>query len=165
MNIVSQVVNINVVAGGVPAFTRDISTGGNVYTEEIQKALSVSWEEAVRIKFGGSSTEQSQEVVPQEVEQAMQGITETVIGDIGRSLDFYGATSAESRIEKVFLAGGSAKVAGFEAAFKERTGYDVAILNPLTRMVPSSKFEPEFLDEVAPALGVGVGLALRRMDS
>ena len=56
-------------------------------------------------------------------------------------------------------------MAGFEAAFKERTGYDVAILNPLTRMVPSSKFEPEFLDEVAPALGVGVGLALRRMES
>ncbi len=165
VNIGAQVVNINVIANGVPTFTRDITTAGNQYTEEIQKALSISFEEAERIKLGGRRGEDSQEVVPQEVEQAMQGITETVIGEIGRSLDFYGATSAESRIEKVFLAGGSAKVAGFEAAFQERTGYDVAILNPLTRMVPSSKFEPEFLDEMAPALGVGVGLALRRMDS
>ena len=165
VNIGAQVVNINVIANGIPTFTRDITTAGNQYTEEIQKALSISFEEAERIKLGGRRGEDSQEVVPQEVEQAMQGITETVIGEIGRSLDFYGATSAESRIGKVFLAGGSAKVAGFEAAFKERTGYDVAILNPLTRMVPSSKFEPEFLDEVAPALGVGVGLALRRMDS
>ena len=32
------------------------------------------------------------------------------------------------------------------------------------RMQPSSKFEPEYLDEVAPALGVGVGLAMRRVD-
>lgn len=165
VNIGAQVVNINVIANGIPTFTRDITTAGNQYTEEIQKALSISFEEAERIKLGGRRGEDSQEVVPQEVEQAMQNITETVIGEIGRSLDFYGATSAESRIEKVFLAGGSAKVAGFEAAFKERTGYDVAILNPLNRMVPSSKFEPEFLDEVAPALGVGVGLALRRMDS
>mgnify|MGYP000629811537 CR=1 FL=1 len=40
--------------------------------------------------------------------EAMQTVTDTVIGEIGRSLDFYGATSAESRIEKVYLAGGSA---------------------------------------------------------
>jgi hypothetical protein len=32
-------------------------------------------------------------------------------------------------------------------------------------MLPNSKFEANYLDEVAPALGVGVGLALRRMDS
>ena len=55
-------------------------------------------------------------------------------------------------------------MAGFETAFRERTGHEVEILNPLARMVPSSKFEPEFLDEMAPALGVGVGLALRRVD-
>jgi type IV pilus assembly protein PilM len=164
VNIGAQVVNINVIANGVPTFTRDITTAGNQYTEEIQKALSISFEEAERIKLGGRRGEDSQEVVPREVEQAMQSVTDTVIGEIGRSLDFYGATSAESRIEKVFLAGGSAKVAGFKAAFQERTGYDVEILNPLARMLPSSKFEPEFLDEMAPALGVGVGLALRRVE-
>jgi type IV pilus assembly protein PilM len=165
VNIGAQVVNINVVANGIPTFTRDITTAGNQYTEEIQKALSISFEEAERIKLGGRRGEDSQEVVPHEVEQAMQAVTETVIGEIGRSLDFYAATSAESRIAKVFLAGGSAKVAGFEAAFRERTGHDVEILNPLTRMVPSSKFEPEFLDEMAPSLGVSVGLALRRVDN
>jgi type IV pilus assembly protein PilM len=165
VNIGAQVVNINVIANGIPTFTRDITTAGNQYTEEIQKALSISFEEAERIKLGGRREEDSQEVVPQEVEHAMQTVTDTVIGEIGRSLDFYGATSAESRIEKVYLAGGSAKVAGFKEAFQERTGHDVEILNPLNRMVPSSKFEPEFLDEMAPALGVGVGLALRRVDS
>jgi type IV pilus assembly protein PilM len=165
VNIGAQVVNINVVANGIPTFTRDITTAGNQYTEEIQKALSISFEEAERIKLGGRRVEDSQEVVPHEVEQAMQAVTETVIGEIGRSLDFYGATSADSRIERVYLAGGSAKVAGFKTAFQERTGHAVEILNPLTRMVPSSKFEPEFLDEMAPALGVGVGLALRRVDT
>jgi len=165
VNIGAQVVNINVIAGGIPTFTRDITTAGNQYTEEIQKALSISFDEAERIKLGGRREEDAQEVVPHEVEQAMQSVTDTVIGEIGRSLDFYGATSAESRIEKVFLAGGSAKVAGFKEAFQERTGHNVEILNPLNRMVPSSKFEPEFLDEMAPALGVGVGLALRRVDN
>ena len=107
VNIGAQVVNINVVAGGVPTFTRDITTAGNQYTEEIQKTLSVSFDEAERIKLGGRTTEDSQEVVPHEVEQAMQAVSETVIGEISRSLDFYGATSADSRIQRVLLSGGT----------------------------------------------------------
>ena len=54
VNIGAQVVNINVLQNGIPAFTRDIMTGGAQYTEEIQKALSVSYEEAERIKMGGA---------------------------------------------------------------------------------------------------------------
>jgi type IV pilus assembly protein PilM len=103
--------------------------------------------------------------VPQEVEQAMQSVSETVIGEISRSLDFFGATTADSHIGRVVLSGGGASVAGFEKAFHERTGLPVEIMNPFSRMVPSSKFEPEFLEELAPALGVGVGLALRRVGS
>jgi type IV pilus assembly protein PilM len=160
----AQVVNINIIANGIPAFTRDISTGGNVYTEEIQKALSVGWEEAERIKIGGSSTEQSQEVVPQEVEQAMRSVTDTVTGEISRSLDFFAATAAESRINRIVLTGGGSRVSGLGEAFQSKTNIPVEHLNPLTKMIPSSRFEQDFLEEVGPSLGVGVGLALRRTD-
>jgi type IV pilus assembly protein PilM len=160
VNVGAQVVNINIISNGVPCFTRDITTAGNQYTEEIQKALSISFSEAERIKLGGRRTD-SQDVVPQEVEQAVQSVTETVIGEISRSLDFYGATSADSRIERVYLAGGASKVSGFAKAFHDRTGLPVAAMNPLARMIPSNRFEAEHLDDLAPALGVAVGLALR----
>jgi len=165
VNIGAQVVNINIISNGAPAFTRDITTAGNQYTEEIQKALSISFEEAERIKLGGRRSESSQEVVPQEVESAMRSVTETVIGEISRSLDFFSATSADSRIERIVLCGGGASVAGLQAGFQKRSGGKVEIMDPLARMIPSSKFDADYLDEVAPALGVGVGLALRRMDS
>jgi type IV pilus assembly protein PilM len=165
VNIGAQVVNINIISNGAPAFTRDITTAGNQYTEEIQKALSISFEEAERIKLGGRRSESSQEVVPQEVEQAMRSVTETVIGEISRSLDFFSATSADSRIERIVLCGGGASVAGLQAGFQQRSGAKVEIMDPLARMIPNSRFEADYLDEVAPALGVGVGLALRRMDS
>ena len=164
VNIGSQVVNINIVAGGIPAFTRDISTGGNVYTEEIQKALSISWEEAERMKIGGRGEGESQEVVPQEVEQAMRTVTETVLGEISRSLDFFAATAAESRISRVYLSGGGAKVSGLDAAFQGKTNLPVELLNPLAKVIPSSRFEPAFLEEVGPSLAVSIGLGLRRMD-
>jgi type IV pilus assembly protein PilM len=164
VNIGAQVVNINIIAGGAPAFTRDITSAGNQYTEEIQKTLSINFDEAERIKLGGRGTEDSQEVVPQEVDQAMQSVTESVIGEISRSLDFFAATTADSQISRVVLSGGGANVAGFEKAFHDRTGLPVEIMNPFSRMVPSSKFEPEFFEEMAPALGVSVGLALRRVN-
>ena len=63
------------------------------------------------------------------------------------------------------LAGGAAKVAGLEAAFQERTGLAVETLNPLRAMLPTTKFDPEYLEDVAPSLGVGVGLALRRLEN
>ncbi len=164
VNIGAQVVNINIVANGVPAFTRDISTGGAVYTEEIQKALSIGWDEAERIKIGGGTREESHDVVPAEVEQAMRAVTDTVVGEISRSMDFFAATSAESRISRVVLSGGGAKVSGFEAAFQGKTNVPVERLNPLARMLPSTRFDPDWLEDLAPALGVGVGLAMRRMD-
>ncbi len=165
VNIGAQVVNINIVQDGVPAFTRDITTGGNQYTEEIQKALAVGYEEAERIKVGGTDGEQSQEVVPQEVEQAMRSVTDTVVGEISRSLDFFSATASEGRITKVLLSGGGSKTAGFAAAFSERTGLDVELMDPLSRMLPSKGFDTEYLDEVGPSLSVGIGLATRRLEA
>jgi type IV pilus assembly protein PilM len=164
VNIGAQVTNINVVSGGVPAFTRDVSTGGNQYTAEIQRALSIGFDEAERIKIGEPSARESQDVVPQEVEQAMRSVTNNLVGEIARSLDFFSATAADTRIQRVVLAGGSARVPGIDTVFRERTGLSVEILNPLHKMMPSNRFDPEFLAQVGPALGVGVGLALRRVD-
>ena len=163
INIGAQTSTINVLAGGVPAFTRDVATGGNQYTAEIQRALSVGFDEAERIKIGERGPE-SQDVVPQEVEQAMRAVTNNLVGEIARSLDFFSATAADMRIQRVYLAGGSSRVSGLEAAFKERTGLEVELMNPLARMLPSNRFDSEFLDQVGPSLGVGIGLAMRRVD-
>ena len=165
VNIGAQVVNINVVQDGVPAFTRDITTGGNQYTEEVQKALAISFDEAERLKLGGSASEQSQEVVPQEVEQAIRSVTDTVVGEISRSLDFFSATAADSRIGKVLLCGGGAKVAGFVNTFQERTGIRGRdAQSAVSRMLPSKGFDAEYLDEVGSSLGVGIGLSTRRVE-
>jgi type IV pilus assembly protein PilM len=164
VNIGAQVVNINVVANGVPAFTRDVAGGGNQYTAEIQRALSIGFDEAERIKIGEPLARESQEVVPQEVEQAMRSITGNLVAEIARSLDFFAATAAETRIQRLVLAGGSSRVPGLDTMFRERTGLQVETLNPLAKMLPSSRFDPEFLAQVGPSLGVGVGLALRRVD-
>ncbi|MCH2171173.1 pilus assembly protein PilM [Myxococcota bacterium] len=164
VNVGAQVVNIIVFSQGVPLFTRDIAAAGNQYTEEIQKTLSVGFQEAERIKLGGGTGDDDRQMVPAEVERAMQSVTEMLVGEIGRSLDFFATTIAESRIKRALICGGGANVSGFLRAFQEHTGIEAQVLDPLHRMRPNSSFDSEFLEEMSPSLGVGVGLALRRIE-
>ncbi len=164
VHIGAQTVHLDVVQSGMPLFTRDISAGGNQYTEEIQKLLSLGFEEAERMKIGGGASEEDQEVVPQEVEEAVRSVSESLVGEIARSIDFFSATAAGNEVSRAVLSGGGAQVPGLDKAFQERTGLPVSMMNPLARMRPSKRFDPEFLEEVGPRLGVAIGLALRRLD-
>jgi type IV pilus assembly protein PilM len=163
VNIGASIININVLRGGVTAFTRDITLGGNQYTEEIQKQLNVSYEEAEALKIGGDIVRDSQAVVPEEVEAIIRTVSENVATEIQRSLDFYAATSTEEEISRIFLSGGSAKVPGLLRTIQDKTGLPVEVVNAFRRIEINEKdFNIAFLNEVAPMAAVAVGLAMRR---
>jgi type IV pilus assembly protein PilM len=165
VNIGASIININVLRGGTTAFTRDITLGGNQYTEEIQKQLNVSYEEAEALKIGGDIVRDSQAVVPEEVESIIRSVSDNVATEIQRSLDFYAATSTEDEISRVYLSGGSARVPGLTRTIQEKTGLPVELINAFRRIeINEKEFNTAFLDEVAPMAAVAVGLALRRSD-
>ena len=156
---------MNVMSGSVPVFTRDITSGGNQYTEEIQKTLGITFEEAERIKVGGRPGETSKDVVPQEVEEAMREVSETMLGEIQRSLDFYRATATSSRLERLLLCGGAARVPGLDRIFHDKLEIPVEIANPFQRVdIASSAGDEERIRELGPALCTAIGLGMRRGD-
>jgi type IV pilus assembly protein PilM len=76
---------------GVTAFTRDISIGGSQFTEEIQKQLNVSFDEAEALKLGGdlgSPMETTEAVIPQEVGGIIRSVSEGIAAEIQRSWIF-----------------------------------------------------------------------------
>jgi len=161
----ASVINMNVMNGSVPVFTRDITSGGNQYTEEIQKTLGITFEEAERIKVGGRPGETSKDVVPQEVEEAMREVSETMLGEIQRSFDFYRATATSSRLERLLLCGGAARVPGLDRIFHDRLEIPVEIANPFQRIdIASSAGDEERIRELGPALCTAIGLGMRRGD-
>jgi type IV pilus assembly protein PilM len=160
VNVGAAVANVNVIARGVTTFTRDITLGGNAFTEEIQKQLNISYDEAEALKVGGQG--ESDAVVPQEVERVIEGVAEQLGGEIQRSLDFYASTAADGRITRVFLSGGTARIPALFKILEARTGVPVEILNPFKNIeVDHKKFDPAVLLAAAPSAAVGVGLALR----
>ncbi len=162
-NIGASIVNINIVKGDVTAFTRDVSMGGNLFTEEIQKQLNVSYDEAEALKLGGDAGSESQAVVPQEVEGIIASVSENLASEIQRSLDFYAATAAEDHITKIYLSGGSAKVPGLARVFEARTNIPVEIMHPFKNVhFNERQFNSNDLVSQSPMAAVGVGLAMRR---
>jgi len=165
VNIGASLININILRGGVTTFTRDITLGGNQYTEEIQKQLNVSYEEAEALKIGGDIIRDSQAVVPEEVETIIRQVSGTVATEIQRSLDFYAATAAEDEIRGVFLSGGTARVPGLARAIQEKTGLAVELINAFRRIeIDEKDFNVDFLTEVGSMASVAVGLAMRRSE-
>jgi type IV pilus assembly protein PilM len=161
INVGAAVSNINIVLDGNATFTRDITLGGNAFTEEIQKQLNISYDEAEALKVGGQG--ETDAVVPQEVERVIQGVADQMAGEIQRSLDFYSATAADSRIAKVYLSGGTARIPALFKVIEQRAGVPVEIMNPFKNIeVDDKRFDPAALMAAAPAAAVAVGLALRR---
>ncbi|MBX7098198.1 MAG: pilus assembly protein PilM [Myxococcaceae bacterium] len=162
INAGAAVVNINIVSGGVTTFTRDVTIGGNQFTEEIQKQLNVSYEEAEALKIGGRQGDRDA-VVPQEVERVIASVAEQVAGEIQRSLDFYAGTAADATFARVYLSGGTARIPALFKTIESRVGVPVEILNPFKQIeIDNRRFDPAFIMDVAPQAAVAVGLALRR---
>lgn len=161
INVGAAVTNVNVVSHGITTFTRDITMGGNAFTEEIQKQLNVSYDEAEALKVGGQG--ESDAVIPQEVERVIQGVADQLAGEVQRSLDFYASTSGGATIARVYLSGGTARIPALFKAIEGRAGAPVEVLNPFKNIeIDNGKFDPAVILSAAPAAAVSVGLALRR---
>ena len=73
--------NVNVLKGGMPVFTRDIQSGGNSYNEELQKRLGLTGEDAEKVKLGGELPG----ISPSTVTTVIEDATEALTTDIQRS--------------------------------------------------------------------------------
>jgi type IV pilus assembly protein PilM len=159
INIGASISNINILRDNVSTFTRDVTIGGTSFTEEIQKQLNVSHDEAEAYKVGGSHNEHG--VIPHEVERIIESVAEVMAGEFQRSLDFYLATSAEANVSKIYLSGGTAKVAALHRAIEKRSRLPCEVLDAWRRVQIDPKMDPDFLRAHSPEAMVGLGLALR----
>lgn len=160
INMGASAININILKGGGSVFTRDIQVGGNMFNEEIQKRLGLSSEDAETVKLGGKV----EDVDPASVSEVIADAAENLAQEVQRSLDFFTATSADEKVQKVCLAGGVSKAQSVKGALERRLDMPVEILDPFRQIVVNEmEFDPEYIHSVGPFFPVAVGLAMRRL--
>jgi type IV pilus assembly protein PilM len=160
VNVGASVTNVNILAGPNTVFWRDISFGGNQYTDAIQKQLSLSFEQAEGLKKGERSGDHSvQEILP-----ILRSVTDDLAQELQKTFDFFQATTSTQKIDHLLLAGGAARVVNFDTQLKERFGMPVEVMNPFRQVdITGASVSPEWLSENAPSLAVAVGLAIRHV--
>ena len=157
LNAGASATNVNMISNGQSLFTRDLSVGGNAYTEAVQRELNLPFDTAEAAKKGNLIEGHTFD----DVRQVLHAVTENLLLEIQKTFDFFKATAASDRIDRIVLSGGASAVDGFAEAIAERFGVPVEHFDPF-RQVAFDKPPAGGVGELAATAAVAVGLALRK---
>ena len=162
LNVGAGVMSINIVRSQIPLFTRDVSVGGNQYTDALQKELDLGFEDAEKLKRGESVAGVSEE----QKAGILRSVSDILILEIQKTFDFFRATASGENIQRIYLAGGTARVPGLVELLREEFAMPVEELYPFRKITinPAAHNEDQ-IRGIAARLAISVGLALRSFDT
>lgn len=150
--------NINVIKDGMSLLTKDASMGGARITGEIQDRFDMNYDTAESVKIGGAESPD-----PEALAEIISRAAENWVAESKRTIDFLEASHPGEELSEVYLSGGSCRIEGLDKYFEQELGVPVHIFNPFQHIgVNEKKFDPEYIEYVAPQVSICLGLALRR---
>src|SRR5260370_17727012 len=153
--------NINIIRGGVPLFTRDVSVGGNQYTDALQKELDLNFDDAERLKKGETLASVSED----QRAQILRSVSDILTLEIQKTFDFFRAPPSAENIQRILVAGGTARVPGLVDLLREEFAMPVEELNPFRKvLINPGKHSDDQIRNLGTRLAIAVGLALRSFD-
>lgn len=159
LNVGASVTNFVIVESGEIVFCRDIPVGGSTYTAEIQKALSVSPEEAESIKLSACSGQEA----PEEVPNVLRTTHEMFGDEVQGSFDFFLNTNANTSLQRCFVTGGGGRVPGLVDHLTKSLNIPTEPLDPFASVKYNSKtLSPGYLADIRDFAAVSIGLGLRK---
>jgi type IV pilus assembly protein PilM len=158
LNAGASAINVNIIAGEQSLFTRDISVGGNAYTDAVQREFNLSFDAAEQAKKGLPI-----DGVPfEDVRPVLRTMSEAVVLEIQKTFDFFKATTSQDKIDRIVLCGGASRVDSLAELLEERFGAPVEFLDPFKNVTLDAKrLGIDNPADIAPTAAVAVGLALR----
>jgi type IV pilus assembly protein PilM len=157
LNAGASATNVNILEGGQSVFTRDVSIGGNAFTEALQRELNLPFDVADDLKKGKSVDSVSFD----DARPVLRAVTDNVLLEVEKTFDFFKGTTASGRIDRIILSGGASRVDTFSEALRERFQTEVEYFDPFRQVGFDEAKLGCVAEEVAPVAAVALGLALR----
>lgn len=148
--------NVHVLQKGANLFRRDIPIGGANITEEIAKRFQIEVNEAEILKKGGAS-EKSDEF-KNEYSSYLNMMLSKITSEIQRTIDYFAANNDKQYPKKIYITGGSSRLAGLAEDIENKTNIPVIPLNPFRNLLFKNENGHEDKNIF---FGTAVGLALR----
>jgi type IV pilus assembly protein PilM len=145
-------------------FTRNILMGGNDITKAIAKSLSITFEEAEKLKRDtemalGPETEEEKK---KESEKIILKILNQMAKEVRKSLSYYKTQSQKVKYNKLILSGGCAKIKNIDKFLSEQLEIPLIIGDPLEEIkIDERVFDLEKIKIFKESLATVIGLAKR----
>ena len=151
---------MNIIDNGITCFSRNLTSGSRLVTEQLQKQFSLDYENAELLKLGCPKNSRINATMAL---SAIKDKTFSLINEIIKTIDFFHTSAiSEGKIEKIVLSGGGAKTHNILEEIKSKSGIDTEIINPFRNiMIPEKQFDLEYIQKIAPIAAIATGLALR----
>ena len=154
----ANMMNVTVLRNDQQVYNREQAFGGNILTQDIQRAFGMSTEEAEAAKKAGG--------LPDNYEtDVLKPFMENLAQEVTRALQFFFTSTSYNKVDHIVLAGGCAVIPGLDEVVANRTQVNTLVANPFANMALAGRVRPKQLALEAPALLVACGLALRRFDA
>lgn len=158
LDVGAQNTKIIIFKNNAPIFTKEIPVGGGLITEEIQRQMGVSYEEAEDLKI----TTDDNGNLPEEILNIINMQLDAHVAEIRKNINFYAAQGSTDRVSSCFVTGGGSLAIGFVEKMSASSGLEVERLDPFRRI----KLDERKFDQSVEAFGaiatVAIGLAMRK---
>lgn len=148
-----MVSHINILVDGVPYLSRDIFIGGEDINKKMVEVLGVEPLEAERLKCEPGARSK-------ELALLWDHVLSGLAAEIRVSLDYFEARINKT-VEKIFMTGGSSRLAGLEPYLNHVLGVETQKLNYADRLILDETLSRDDFKNHSDLLGVAIGLALR----
>ena len=156
----AQSTKIVVYKRGGPIFTKEISVGGGLITEEIQRQMGVSYEEAEDLK----TTTDENGNLPEEILNIINTQLDQQLAEVRKSINFYVTQGSAEKVSYCFVTGGSSLLPGLVDKLSGVAGVPVERLDLFSKIKIDEKKMGDNLDQLAAISPVAIGLAMRKFN-
>ncbi len=156
----AQSTKIIVFKRGGPIFTKELPIGGSLITEEIQRQMGVSYEEAEDLK----TTSDENGNLPQEVLNIINTQIDQQVAEVRKNINFYVTQGSAEKVGHCFITGGNSLLPGLIEKLSTLTGLEVKRLDVFSSIKVDEKKAENGLEQLSAVAAVSIGLAMRKVD-
>jgi len=139
-------------------WTRSLPLGGNAFTQAIQKALNLSYEESEQEKLNARKSARAKEIA-----DAVSAPVSRFVEEVQRSLGFFRSLHPETRVSSILALGGGFKLPGLARYVQEASGLEIHGLTALENFDLTQARSVNRFKEQAASFPVALGLAAQAL--
>ena len=163
----AETTDIVITEGGQLRLTRNVNIGGDNLTRAVATKLEMEFQSAERLKEEKATVLLEGEPTPEDrTVVSLHDVMLPILGDLAtevrRSLDYFQTRWRESRVGRVVISGGTARLGNLDRFLTLELGVETVVGDPFTLCEVGERVLPaQVRRQVAPAMATAVGLGMR----